>query len=105
MQLHPDVVRLANLLHRLEDHLRDHDAAFWAAKIRRSRASLEKSDASGLRSFLAFFGGMGSLNDLMLQHDGRVLTTENAELRQMLEEAWALGNQLQRGETGSARSE
>jgi len=42
------------------------------------------------------FGGMGSLNDLVLTRDGQALPAENADLQALLEEAWILGKRLQR---------
>lgn len=98
MQLHPEIAELADLLRNIEGHLTTHEATHWATLLGRCRACLEKSDAWGLRGFLAMFGGMGSLNDLVLQRDGRVLATENDELRAMLTKAWTLGTRLQHEE-------
>jgi hypothetical protein len=81
MELHPDVQELADLLARIEALLRTHDASFWADEIGLCRASVEASDAYGLKRFLSMFGGMGSLNDLVLQPGGVPLTTENDHSR------------------------
>lgn len=105
MQLHPEIAQLADLLRRIEDHLANHEVTQWATMIGRCRVSVEKSDAWGLHGFLAMFGGMGSLNDIVLQRDGRMLTTENDELREMLSKAWTLGTKLQREEIAHARNE
>lgn len=94
--LHPEVARFVALLRGLEAHLAAHGAAHWAASIGRSRAVVEASDAAGLRSFLAMFGGSGSLNDLMLEGG-------NAELERMLSTAWKLATKLQREEDETAR--
>lgn len=64
--------------------------------IRNCRVSVEKSDAWGLNGFLALFGGMGSINDLVLQRDGRMLVDENDELHELLGRAAPLGKKLQR---------
>lgn len=98
MQLQPEVAQLAALLRRLEDHLAKYDATRWATMISRCRVAVEQSDAWGLNCFLAMFGGMGSLNDVVLQIDGKMLTTENDELYEILGEAWTLGTKLQREE-------
>lgn len=99
MDIHPDVARLANLLHKLEQHLATNGAEQWATSISRCRASVEKSDAWGLHAFLGMFGGMGSLNDLVLQRDNEMLTAENESLQVLLSDAWSLATRLQREET------
>lgn len=104
MQLHPDVARLANLLREIEQLLATHGAAQWATSISRFRDSVEKSDAWGLHAFLGVFGGMGSLNDLVLHRDGEWLTTESDQLQALLTEAWSLASRLNRQEAAT-RSE
>lgn len=105
MQLHPEIAQLADRLRRIEDHLVNHEVTQWATMIARCRVSVEKSDASGLHCFLAMFGGMGSLSDIVLQRNGSVLTTENDELREMLSDAWTPGTKLQRDEIAHARNQ
>ncbi len=105
VQLHPEVTQLADLLLRIEEHLAKHEVAWWATKIGRCRASLEISDTKGLHDFIALFGGMGSLNDVVLQRDGKMLTTENDELRKMLGKAWTLGEKLLQEEVALARGD
>ncbi|MGG6893736.1 DUF6966 domain-containing protein [Rhizobium sp. BR 315] len=104
MKLHPDVSYFADLLRRIENHLARYEEAQWAAMIGSSRASVERSDTWGVYSFLAMFGGMGSLRDLVLQHDGMILTAESDELYEMLGEAWELGTRLKREETAARNS-
>jgi hypothetical protein len=40
------------------------------------------------------FGGMGSLNDLVLHRDGQWLTTENDQLVALRSKAWELADRL-----------
>ncbi|MGE6783511.1 DUF6966 domain-containing protein [Ensifer adhaerens] len=82
-----------------------HDETSWAGMVGRCRVAVEKSDAWGLHRFLAMFAGMGSLNDLVLQRDGTMLTTENDALREMLTKAWTLATKLQRDDVAQARGE
>lgn len=105
MQLHPEAAHLAELLRRLEEHLARHDAPDRAAVIGRCRACVEESDARGLHGFVALFGGMGSLNDLVLQRGGTPLTTENDQLQDMLGAAWMLATTLLREEAAHERPE
>lgn len=98
IKLHPEVARFAELLRRIEVQLATNDAADWAIIVGRCRFAVEKSDAWGLHGFLGMCGGMGTLNDVVLHRDGKMLTTENDQLHEMLEEAWRLGEKLQREE-------
>lgn len=93
---HPEVARLVMMLRGIEAHLARHGAPHWAVSVSRSRAAVEASDAAGLRSFLAMFGGSGSLNDLMLERG-------NAALQRMLSAAWSLAARLQREEDAARR--
>lgn len=94
MALHPEVQAFANLLHDIAALLNKHGEARWADQIKRCLASLEQSDAVGLHRFLLFFGGMGSLNDIVLQQNGTLLLSENEQLRILLGRAWELGRRL-----------
>jgi hypothetical protein len=96
MELHPEVAELAQLLRKIEGLLAKNGSARWSSSISRSRFAIENSDAWGLNTFLGMFGGMGSLNDLVLTRDGQALPAENADLQALLEEAWILGKRLQR---------
>jgi hypothetical protein len=92
MPLHPDVQRLADLLREIESILNEHGQAHWAAKIAPCLVSVQRSDAHGVHRFLSFFGGMGSLNDVVLSRD-------DDRLRALLTQAWILGKSLTRDET------
>jgi hypothetical protein len=94
MTLHPDVQAFANLLHEIEAVLSEHNEKHWAAQIARCLTSVERSDADGLNRFLSFFGGMGSLNDLLLYRDGKPLAVENDQLHALLGQAWEAGRRL-----------
>lgn len=78
----------------VEQHLAAHGAAGWATEISRCRIAIESSDAWGLYRFLAMFGGMGSLNDLVLQRGSQMLVAENDQLQHLLGSAWRLADQL-----------
>jgi hypothetical protein len=94
--LHPDVKALAEAMRLLEMHLRQHDAPFWADHIAQCLGWIENSDAYGLSRFLALFGGMGSLNDLVLQRGDDFLSAENDQLQEMLGRTYEMADQLRR---------
>lgn len=59
-----------------------------------------KSDAWGLHQLLQSFGGMGSLNDVVLQSGQADMRPDNERFQVLLTEAWALANQLKQQATG-----
>ena len=63
---HPDVQKFADTLRDLEELLDAHSAEFWAKKVQRSRKAAEQSDGWCVGNALSWYGGMGSLNDLVL---------------------------------------
>jgi hypothetical protein len=93
MQLHPDVQALLDAMRALQRHLEEFDD-FWAAQVRKAADEVANSDAHGLQRFLGFFGGMGSLNDLVLQREGKPLGWENVQLGALTRKAWDLAEGL-----------
>jgi hypothetical protein len=98
MALDLEVQTFANVLHEIEALLSEHGEVHWAEKITRCLSRVERSDAFGLHRFLSFFGGMGSLNDILLHRNGTLLTSENEQLHRLLGRAWELGSRLSREE-------
>jgi len=98
MQLHPDVQALLDAMRALQHHLEQFDEG-WAASVRKAADEVANSDAHGLERFLGLFGGMGSLNDLVLQRDGKPLGWENVQLAALIRKAWGIAEDL-RHETG-----
>ncbi|MGN6207121.1 DUF6966 domain-containing protein [Asticcacaulis sp.] len=68
----------------------------WAARVKQAADNIEKSDAYGLQQFLSMFGGMESLNDLILSQDGKLPIEENEQLDSLRSKAWSLANNLRR---------
>ena len=93
MILHPDVQALLDAMRALEFYLRD-KSDFWSANIRRAADEVARSDAYGLQRFLTYFGGMGSLNDLVLQRDGVPVESENDQFERLRQRAWTLAYNL-----------
>ncbi|WP_432443477.1 DUF6966 domain-containing protein [Rhizobium laguerreae] len=94
MQLHHDVARFATVLKRLALLLTANGAGFWGNHVEACRRAVENSDVWGVRRFQDLCGGMGSLNDLVLQRDGSPLLYENDELHALLSEARVLASEL-----------
>jgi hypothetical protein len=93
MQLHPDVQALLDAIRALQHHLEQFDE-HWGASVRKAADEIANSDAHGLQRFLGLFGGMGSLNDLVLERDGKPLGWENVRLAALKRKAWEMGQDL-----------
>ncbi len=93
MQLHPEVQALLDAMRALERHLEGFDV-FWTDNMRRAADEVANSDAHGLQRFLGFFGGMGSLNDVVLHREGKPLGWENVKLAALRRKAWNLAHGL-----------
>ncbi len=57
--------------------------AEWSASIFKLAKKYELNPDDTKHIFLNFYGGMGSLNDLVLYRNGKVLMDENDELAQL----------------------
>ncbi len=57
--------------------------AEWSASIFKLAKKYELDPDDTKHIFLNFYGGMGSLNDLVLYRNGKVLMDENDELAQL----------------------
>jgi hypothetical protein len=94
MSLHPEVQALLKAMRELEYFLADQGQSFWAIKVKDAADLVANSDARGVSKFLEFFGGMGSLNDILLLSHGRTLDAENKNLDLLRSRAWELAWQL-----------
>lgn len=61
-----DVVRLADLLGEAVTLLERYGETRWASVLSAARCELRAGDANGLLRLRSAFGGMGSLNDLLI---------------------------------------
>ena len=93
-----DVDRLSRqllaTLDELVDLLRRFGEDHWADWIAADREAIEGGDRRGLDHFLSAFGGMGSLNDLLIDPlNGHAVAADEVEavnelLSRLLGEAW-----------------
>jgi len=60
-----DAERLVRVLEELATVLADNGEPDWAGRVRTNVARTRRGDGSGVVDFLAAFGGMGSLNDVV----------------------------------------
>ena len=94
MEVHPDIARLAALIDEMAALCTKYENR-WATQLWTWREALLQSDAWGLHGFLQSFGGMGSLNDVVLDDDAH-----DNRFQALKEDAWQLAHQLKRTATG-----
>jgi hypothetical protein len=99
-----EIARLCEMLRRIQALLTEVGETHWRAWIARDLSLIEQLDAYGLDHFLSAFGGMGSINDLVIHpmnghHVGREsVDAVNQELGQLLGDANALAKNLRANE-------
>lgn len=100
MTLHPDVARLAGTLEAMTTLLKLHGDDGWAEQIERCRSSIAQSDYYGVDRLLRLYGGMGSLNDVILQSGGLAPAEDNERFDALRSDAWEQAHGLARSEAG-----
>jgi hypothetical protein len=81
--MHPDIELLVLKLREAEQLLRDHNQRQWADWLAKDAHRIHQLDFYGVEHLLSAFGGMGSLNDLVLQfHEGAALIMPQTENEQ-----------------------
>jgi len=96
MALHPDVARLAETLEAMTILLKLHGDNGWAEQIEQCRSSIAQSDYHGVDRLLCLYGGMGSLNDVILQSGGVAPAEDNERFDALRTDAWKKTNALAR---------
>ena len=74
-----DIQEIRTTLERMAELLRQAGIADWASSLESIKQELVVDERTALVKIISMYGGMGSLNDLVLYKDGRVLVTENNE--------------------------
>jgi hypothetical protein len=78
--MHPEVAELARLIEQAADLLLAHGETHWANWLRLDAQRIRNLDLRGVEHMLSAFGGMGSINDLILHpHNGHTLEESEVE--------------------------
>ncbi len=101
--MHPDIEALVQKLREAEKLLRAHRESRWADWLASDADRIHRLDFYGIEHLLSAFGGMGSLNDSVLQYqDGAFLhvpITENERFDVMRGEIYLLAQKLKSEES------
>ena len=96
MSLDPQIADLAATLAEMSAVLRVYGDEFWAANLDRCRIRLEHADFRGVVMLRELFGGMGSLNDVVLQRDGRMPVADNDRFERLRAKAGEMTGRFMR---------
>lgn len=77
-------------MERMADLLKSGGYTDWSVSIIKLAKEYEIDPDNTRQAFRNFYGGMGSLNDLVLHRDGKVLLIENDELDQLRSDLFEL---------------
>jgi hypothetical protein len=78
-----NIQEIDSLLSRMTALLNLGSQGSWASALERHRANLEVEPIATAARMLAMYGGMGSLNDVILYRDGQPLAKENNEFYEL----------------------
>lgn len=85
-----NIQQIEFILSRMINLLNTESRADWPCALERIRRDINGNPRTEVQNILAMFGGLGSLNDIILYKDGQLLTDENSEfdsLRSSLHDA------------------
>lgn len=85
---------IESVLEKMEALLRLGARDTWADALEVHRFELRAAPSSAVAEILAMYGGMGSLNDLVLYRAGQPLPKENNELDELRSELYELCQRL-----------
>jgi len=109
-RVHPEIQRLVELLESIQALLTKHGEKHWSVWLEKDVRLIINLDLYGVEHFLSSFGGMGSINDLVLHslNDHRIQESEtdavNTQLHAWLGEAYLLAHKLYREDVNAQRA-
>ena len=85
-----NIMHIEKTLKRMAYLFHESDLLDWANALEKLRQEIRVSPSVTVARILALYGGMGSLNDLVLYKNGRLLVAENVELDALRSELYQL---------------
>jgi hypothetical protein len=85
-----NIQKIESVLSRMRDLLIAGAISDWASALDGCRSDLSVDPVSVRSRILAMYGGMGSLNDLVLYRNGQPMVRENNELDALRSELYSL---------------
>lgn len=82
------------VLTRMAELLRLSERNDWANALEKFRREIANAPSTTAASILAMYGGMGSLNDIILYRNGKLLTAENNEFNALSSKLYQLCHKI-----------
>jgi len=89
-----NIQNVETVLARMAELLRLGARNDWANALEKFRGELANDPSPTAASIITMYGGMGSLNDLVLHRNGQVLITENDEFDALRSELYQLCHEI-----------
>lgn len=74
---------LKSAIQKMVDIFNRYQYSNWANRFLKIQRTIEFDEPQGIREVLSLYGGMGSLNDVVLHREGVPLVAENNELEEL----------------------
>jgi hypothetical protein len=81
-----DIRKISSNLARTAELLRRFDHPHWADRLEECSLALHQDTAYALTRLMSLYGGMGSINDVVLYENAKPLLDENNQLQGLLSE-------------------
>jgi hypothetical protein len=79
-----DIHKISSNIARTAELLRRFDHPLWADRLEECSLALPQDTAYALSRLMSLYGGMGSINDVVLYENAKPLQDENNELQGLL---------------------
>lgn len=109
MPMHPEVEELANLIQEASILLLTHGEKSWGDWLRIDAQRVRSLDFYGVEHMLSAFGGMGSINDLVLSPmNGHIIEVKdvanaNEKFRNLLGRIYKVAKKLAKEEANATK--
>jgi hypothetical protein len=85
-----NIQRIQAVLARMTELCRVGGVGTWASALEKARNAISTEPDATVSEILSMYGGMGSLNDIILYADGQPLIPENTELDELRSTLYSL---------------
>jgi hypothetical protein len=89
-----NIQNIETVLARMAELLRFGAFNDWANALEKFRGEIANAPSATVARILSMYGGMGSLNDLILHRNGQPLVAENVELDALRSELYQLCHKI-----------
>lgn len=107
--MHPEVEKLANLIQEASTLLLTHGEKLWGDRLRVDAQRVRSLDFYGVEHMLSAFGGIGSINDLVLSPmnghniEEKDVASANEKIQNLLGRIYEVAKKLAKEEANATK--